>query len=145
MPLVLSGKADSHKGKRNWWARTRHAASVRQRNWLSVGTGLVPKATQEYPPRAPPELSRNVLHPVCGSVGPCSIRSRLSWRTLVASLVRTRVHKGRAGECCLNKGLREEGEGEVCTVDGVCTSEGGRGRLRTAHAEHLSLGDVTGT
>ena len=40
-------------------------------------------------PPAPPELSRNVLRPACGSVGPCSIRSCLSRQTLVASLGQT--------------------------------------------------------
>ena len=38
-------------------------------------------------PPAPPELSRNVPRPACGSVGPCSIRSCLSWQTLVARLL----------------------------------------------------------
>ena len=37
-------------------------------------------------PPAPPELSRNVLRPARGSVGPCSIRSYLGWQTLVAGL-----------------------------------------------------------
>ena len=46
---------------------------------------------------APPELSRNVLRPACGSVGPCSIRSCLSWQTLVASL---------PGACCRPVSLR---------------------------------------
>ena len=40
-------------------------------------------------PPAPPKLSRNVLRPACDSVGPCPIRSCLSWQTLVASLSET--------------------------------------------------------
>ena len=45
------------------------------------------KGHSVIPARAPPELSRNVLRPVRGPVGPCSIRSCLSWQTLVASAV----------------------------------------------------------
>ena len=44
-----------------------------------------PPRTCEYPPLAPPDLSRNVLCPVCGSVGPCSISSCLSWQMIVAN------------------------------------------------------------
>ena len=36
---------------------------------------------------APPQLSRNVLRPACGSVGPCSICSCLSRQMRVASLL----------------------------------------------------------
>ena len=62
------------------------ASCVWQENGFSVAIGPVSKATQDYPPLAPPELSRNVLRPVCGSVERCSIGSCLSWQTLVASL-----------------------------------------------------------
>ena len=44
-------------------------------------------------PPAPPELSRNVPVPACGSVGPCSIRSCLGWQTLVAGLNATPAQK----------------------------------------------------
>ena len=56
-------------------------------------------------PPAPPELSRNVLRPVCGSVGPCPIWSCLSWQTLAASL---KGDRGVAGE---KIGLRQRGLG----------------------------------
>ena len=73
---------------------TRHATSVRQGNWFSVGIGPVSKATQQYLPPAPPELSRNVPRPACGSVGSCSIGLCLSRQTLVASLVTTTIRAG---------------------------------------------------
>ena len=71
--------------------RSRHATSLRQRNWFSVAVRPVSTATQYYPPPAPPGLSRNMPHPVCDSVGPCSIRSCLSWQTLLASLPRSHL------------------------------------------------------
>ena len=55
-------------------------------------------------PPAPPELSRNVPRPACGSVGPCSIRSCLSGQTLVARLLgtywlRSPRHEGVSPTC----------------------------------------------
>ena len=49
----------------------------------------------QYAPPAPPELSRNVPRPACGSVGPCSICPCLSWQMLVASLDKRHTHERR--------------------------------------------------
>ena len=48
----------------------RHATSVGQGLWVSLGIGTALCATRQYPPHSHPELSRNRLHPVRRSVGP---------------------------------------------------------------------------
>ena len=63
----------------------RHATSVWQSNWCWVAIAPRIKAHSVIP-APPPELSRNVLRPACGSVGPCSIRSCLSRQTPAATL-----------------------------------------------------------
>ena len=67
------------------WPTGRHATSMWQGKWFSVTMGPYQRPLSNTRPPAP-ELSRNVLRPACGSVGPCSIRSCLSRQMLVAGL-----------------------------------------------------------